>query len=318
MYGDRRTLDRLMDVARRDRLAYLLAQIEAGAQCCSSSTPGSAPSAPYDYEKYAAPYSRAVLDAVSGHGVPVIHFANGATGMLPLFARSRRRRRRRRLAHRPRSRLGRDRPRRRHPGQPRPRRAARAAPAIEERVGRHPAPRAGRPGHVFNLGHGVLPQTPPDNVRHLVDSVHRSRASGADMTVDLSRAAAIDVALLSFGGPETSPTSPVHGAHDGRDAAAGAAAAAEEKYAADRRRLAAAGDQRAPGRRPEAELVAAARRSACACGPAFCTPAHRRRVPGRARRARRPRAPALALLVAPHHRHLQEGPRRRRPRRRCR
>ncbi len=27
-------------------------------------------------------------------------------------------------------------------------------------------------GHIFNLGHGVLPQTPPENVRVLVDSVH--------------------------------------------------------------------------------------------------------------------------------------------------
>jgi uroporphyrinogen decarboxylase len=31
---------------------------------------------------------------------------------------------------------------------------------------------AGRPGHIFNLGHGVLPQTSPDNVRRLVDLVH--------------------------------------------------------------------------------------------------------------------------------------------------
>jgi uroporphyrinogen decarboxylase len=31
---------------------------------------------------------------------------------------------------------------------------------------------AGRPGHVFNLGHGILPNTPVDNVRRLVDFVH--------------------------------------------------------------------------------------------------------------------------------------------------
>jgi uroporphyrinogen decarboxylase len=30
----------------------------------------------------------------------------------------------------------------------------------------------GRNGHIFNLGHGILPQTPPDNVRRLVDYVH--------------------------------------------------------------------------------------------------------------------------------------------------
>ena len=34
---------------------------------------------------------------------------------------------------------------------------------------------AGRPGHIFNLGHGVLPQTPVDNARALVDIVHEIR-----------------------------------------------------------------------------------------------------------------------------------------------
>src|SRR3989304_2667241 len=31
---------------------------------------------------------------------------------------------------------------------------------------------AGRPGHVFNLGHGVVPSTPPENLRRLVEFVH--------------------------------------------------------------------------------------------------------------------------------------------------
>ncbi|MBN1149575.1 MAG: hypothetical protein JXA78_20105 [Anaerolineales bacterium] len=30
----------------------------------------------------------------------------------------------------------------------------------------------GRPGHIFNLGHGILPTTPVDHVRRLVDYVH--------------------------------------------------------------------------------------------------------------------------------------------------
>jgi uroporphyrinogen-III decarboxylase len=30
----------------------------------------------------------------------------------------------------------------------------------------------GWPGHIFNLGHGILPQTPVDNVRRLVDFIH--------------------------------------------------------------------------------------------------------------------------------------------------
>jgi uroporphyrinogen-III decarboxylase len=32
----------------------------------------------------------------------------------------------------------------------------------------------GRPGHIFNLGHGVLPQTPVDNVKYLIEYVHEA------------------------------------------------------------------------------------------------------------------------------------------------
>jgi uroporphyrinogen decarboxylase len=35
---------------------------------------------------------------------------------------------------------------------------------------------ANRPGHIFNLGHGILPNTPIDNVKRLVDFVHEYSA----------------------------------------------------------------------------------------------------------------------------------------------
>jgi uroporphyrinogen decarboxylase len=45
-------------------------------------------------------------------------------------------------------------------------------PEIERQTRRILAQAAGRPGHIFNLGHGILPQTPVDHVRALVDMVH--------------------------------------------------------------------------------------------------------------------------------------------------
>ena len=39
---------------------------------------------------------------------------------------------------------------------------------------------SGRLGHVFNLGHGVLPQTDPDVLRRLVDFVHEETARSAN------------------------------------------------------------------------------------------------------------------------------------------
>ena len=43
---------------------------------------------------------------------------------------------------------------------------------VEGRARRILAEAAGRPGHIFNLGHGIMPQTPVDHVLRLVDLVH--------------------------------------------------------------------------------------------------------------------------------------------------
>jgi uroporphyrinogen decarboxylase len=45
-------------------------------------------------------------------------------------------------------------------------------PAIEAAADRILQSMRGRPGHIFNLGHGILPNTPMDNVVRLVDAVH--------------------------------------------------------------------------------------------------------------------------------------------------
>jgi uroporphyrinogen decarboxylase len=51
-------------------------------------------------------------------------------------------------------------------------------PEIERQVRRILEQAARRPGHIFNLGHGVLPQTPVDHVRALVELVHTLSQSG--------------------------------------------------------------------------------------------------------------------------------------------
>ena len=47
---------------------------------------------------------------------------------------------------------------------------------IQKQAGKILEQVAGKPGHIFNLGHGILPQTPVENVIALIDYVHeRSR-----------------------------------------------------------------------------------------------------------------------------------------------
>jgi len=52
-------------------------------------------------------------------------------------------------------------------------------PIVEREAGRVLAEAGGRPGHVFNLGHGVLADTPSDTLRRLVDLVHERTAVAA-------------------------------------------------------------------------------------------------------------------------------------------
>ncbi|MDO9066624.1 MAG: uroporphyrinogen decarboxylase family protein, partial [Chloroflexota bacterium] len=47
---------------------------------------------------------------------------------------------------------------------------------LRERVAGILSRAAGRPGHIFNLGHGILPDTPVDNVRAVVEMVHELSA----------------------------------------------------------------------------------------------------------------------------------------------
>ena len=132
--------------------------------------------APEDYEAFALPYIRRVFDAVAaaaartGRDVPRIYYAGDAAGWLDRCPR---------LGatvigldwrmdlDRARAVLG---PALAVQGNLDPAVLLGPADLIRRRAETVLA-QAGEVGHVFNLGHGILPETPPDHARHLVDSV---------------------------------------------------------------------------------------------------------------------------------------------------
>ena len=155
--------------------AYLRMQVAAGADALQVFDSWVGCLAPDDYRDYVLPHSRAALAGLSALA-PVIHFGTGTGGLLPLMRDAGG------------DVIGVD---WRHDldvawqliGHDRavqgnldpitlfapPAEIRRRAAAILARAG-------GRPGHIFNLGHGIGPQTPVDHVRALVDAVHELSA----------------------------------------------------------------------------------------------------------------------------------------------
>jgi uroporphyrinogen decarboxylase len=161
----------LMDRLAAVSAAFLEAQVRAGADVVQLFDSWAGWLGPEDYADLAAPWSARVLAAVRETGAPAIHFAVGAAGILePMRAaggdvmgldwRFR-------LTDGW-SRVGFDRA---VQGNLDP--AVLLAPPAEiaRRARAILADAAGRPGHIFNLGHGVHPETPLAAVHTLVDAV---------------------------------------------------------------------------------------------------------------------------------------------------
>lgn len=179
MYRDPGAWRALMEKLARATSACLRRQVEAGAQAVQLFDSWVGCLSPEDYRKYALPYSRAVLESLP-EGVPRIHFGRG-TGLLleclkeaggtvvgvdyatPLAQA------RRRLGNTPVQ--------------------GNLDPAVllaDRRFLRRQARRVlrqgGGAGHIFNLGHGVLPQTPVENAVYLVEVVHEMSWNGEGRT----------------------------------------------------------------------------------------------------------------------------------------
>ncbi|MBI4422341.1 MAG: uroporphyrinogen decarboxylase [Elusimicrobia bacterium] len=177
MHGDPAAWRALMGKIARVTAGYLTAQVAAGAQAVQLFDSWAGALSAADYERFVLPYSRRIIAAVSRTGVPVIHFGTGTSGFFerfasagsdvvgvdwrePLDAAWRR--------------LG---PRQAVQGNLDPTLLIAAPRAALRRAAAEVLRQAGgRPGHIFNLGHGVLPPTDPDRVKALVDWVHEDSA----------------------------------------------------------------------------------------------------------------------------------------------
>jgi uroporphyrinogen decarboxylase len=175
MHEEPEAWDRLLAMLAKATSAYLNGQIAAGAQAVQLFDSWVGALSPHDYRELVLPHTRAVIQGLTS-GVPVIHFGTATAGLLPAM---------------------------REAGgdvigldwrvdldagwravgdgvavqgnldpvallSP----PARFAPAVRDILRRA----GGRPGHIFNLGHGILQQTPVEHVKALVDMVHELSA----------------------------------------------------------------------------------------------------------------------------------------------
>jgi uroporphyrinogen decarboxylase len=170
MYEDGGAWHAMMSLVSRALIRYLNAQVAAGAQAVQLFDSWVGCLSPADYRQFVLPHTRSVIESLTP-GTPVIHFGTGTAALLELM-----------------------------------REAGGDVIGLDwrvdlgeawERLGdvavmgnldpvalfakqdfiraqaRRILERAGaRPGHIFNLGHGILPETPVDNVIALVDAVH--------------------------------------------------------------------------------------------------------------------------------------------------
>ena len=171
MYGDPELWHALMEKLAEQFSRYVRGKVRAGADVIQVFDSWVGALSPSDYEEFVAPYSRRILDAVD---VPTIHFGTGTAALLGEMAQ----------AggdvigldwrvplDRGWSEVGED-----HGVQGNLDPAVLLGPweriEAETRVILERA--AGRPGHVFNLGHGVLPDTDPAVLRRLTEFVHEA------------------------------------------------------------------------------------------------------------------------------------------------
>ncbi|MFI6088757.1 uroporphyrinogen decarboxylase [Streptomyces sp. NPDC051218] len=176
MYGDPQLWADLLDRLAEITGAFLKVQIEAGASAVQLFDSWVGALAPADYRRSVMPASQKVFDAVASYGVPRIHFGVGTGELLDLMGEA-----------------GADvmgvdwrvpmdeAVRRVGPGKALqgnldPAVLFSTREAIEAKTDEVLDAASGLEGHIFNLGHGVLPSTDPDALTRLVEHVHTRTA----------------------------------------------------------------------------------------------------------------------------------------------
>jgi uroporphyrinogen decarboxylase len=171
MYRDPSAWNALMSRLARAVVVYLNAQIAAGAGAVQLFDSWVGCLGPDDYRQFVLPFVRQIIAGISPE-VPVISFATGNPQLTPLLAQGGAAvvgvDWRVRLADAWQM-TGYDRA---IQGNLDPTALLADVTELRRRAIDVLDQAAGRPGHIFNLGHGVLPQTPFDNARVLVDIVH--------------------------------------------------------------------------------------------------------------------------------------------------
>jgi len=182
MYEEPLVWHNMMETLTNGLASYLKAQVNAGAQALQVFDSWVGCLCPEDYRKFVFPHSKALMEKLKQLGAPVIHFGTGTSELLPLMKEAGG------------DVIGVD---WRIPideawrkigfkkaiqGNLDPVVLLGSKQDIRKKVRSILIKAGGRPGHIFNLGHGIFPGTPVRNVAFLVDAVHRlSRASAGNV-----------------------------------------------------------------------------------------------------------------------------------------
>jgi len=175
MYGEEALWHRLMEKLTEAMARYLRAQAEAGADLLQVFDSWVGALSPADYRRYVKPHMERLFQSLRPVGVPVIHFGVGTMGLLEDMKEAGG------------DVLGLD----HHTPLPWARALLGATPVqgnldpavllapkgvIRREVQRILKENGGKSGHIFNLGHGIVPETPEENVRYVVELIQEVAA----------------------------------------------------------------------------------------------------------------------------------------------